>query len=118
VTGGQGGGSRLYRAGYGGDAVTIGAHARLINTGLILGGAGGTALIHGQGGGGAGVYLDGGTLVAQAGTIGGGGTGHSMGDAVLFGPHGGTIQIDPAAVFTAAIAGNYAMRKHRRISTH
>jgi hypothetical protein len=109
ITGGQGGGSRLYRAGYGGDAVSVGAHAMLTNTGMILGGGGGTALIHGQGGGGAGVYLDGGTLVAQSGTIGGG-TGKTTGDAVEFGPQGGTLQIDPAALFSGAIAGNYAMQ--------
>lgn len=90
------GGSGAYggygaRLAYGSDA--------LVNTGIIAGGTGTTA-------GGIGVVIDGATLT-NTGTIAGGtGAGGMRADAVQFGFYGGTLVIDPRAVFEGGIQGS------------
>jgi hypothetical protein len=92
ISGGSGNyGGYGVRLSYGSDS--------LVNAGTIEGGTGGTA-------GGVGVFIDGAT-VTTSGTIAGGiGADGVRADAVQFGFYGGTLVIDPSAVFEGGIQGS------------
>ncbi len=113
ITGGAGGaatdgsGGTGNQGGAGGVGVIIEGGARLINDGLILGGAGGASGSQNtpSGEGGVGVYLNGGTLTND-GTIGCGAGGTHIADAVTFGKTASTLVIEPGAVFDGDVLAN------------
>jgi hypothetical protein len=92
ISGGSGNyGGYGVRLSYGSDS--------LVNAGTIEGGTGGTA-------GGVGVFIDGAT-VTSSGTIAGGiGANGVRAEAVQFGFYGGTLVVDPSAVFEGGIQGS------------
>jgi hypothetical protein len=110
IKGGQGGGS-VFSSGFTGGVGVYLQGGTLTNTGKIVGGAGG--LGHGPnplGIGGVGVTINSGELITS-GTIAGG-TGAAENRygfssvAVSFGSEGGTLVLEPGAVFDGAAAGS------------
>ena len=102
-------GNTFAGSGIGGLGLALGSGERLVDSGMVEGGTGGAGQYGGDGG--TGVSIDGGTLVVSGTVSGGqGGVGQNstgnMGQAVQFGSLGGTLVVDPGAVFKGDIAGN------------
>jgi hypothetical protein len=116
ITGGAGGmatnatgGTGAMQGGAGGLGAIIEGGARLVNYGLIIGGAGGASSTQSTPNGQAavGVYVNGGTLT-NFGTISGGPGGPQIADSVTFGKLGSTLVIEPGAVFDGDVLANAA----------